>query len=164
MKKFMRGPVWSMFLLFSIFGVIAAGLMLATDGEIAGNMIGGLLIFVLYIAAYFVLPKHIKPKAPLPTVPESNSPLSVPARLTIVRDSSVAGALVPTIITLNGQQVCSLQNGASAEILLTQRYNILQTNTVGSKYVRYAFEANDAAFGELHVRGGVFQVKTVRWN
>lgn len=85
------------------------------------------------------------------------------ALLVIVRDSSFVAAAVPTIITLNGKQVCALKNGESARVPLTQRQNILLTNSVGSKNVRYAFEAQNSAVGELHVKGGVFLPKTMVW-
>ena len=163
-KSVMRGPVWSLFLLGGIAGIIGGILMLATEGDGDGGGIVALVISVLYIAAYFILPSVIKPKAIQPNVPAENLPLSVPAHLTIMRDSSGVGALMPTIITLNGQQVCTLQNGASAQIMLTMRQNVLLTNSVGSANVRYAFEAQDGAVGELHVKGGVFLPKTMRWN
>lgn len=163
-KGFMRGPVWFLFLLGSFAGIIGGVILLVDEGIGDGGSIILAVLSVLYIAAYFILPKKIMPAAPLATVPEANTALSIPARLTIVRDGSAVAALVPTIITLNGQQVCSLKNGGSAQITLTMRHNILLTNSVGSKNVRYAFEARDGAMGELHVKGGVFQVKTVRWS
>lgn len=163
-KGVMRGPFYYL-LLFGSFAGICGGIgMMVTDGIGDGSGIFVTAISALYIAAYFILPKKIKVPEPLPTVPETNVTLSAPARLTIVRDSSPMAALVPTIITLNGQQVCTLQNGASAQITLTMQQNILLTNSVGSKNVRYAFEAQNGAVGELHIKGGVFLPKTMRWN
>ena len=163
-KGFMRGPVWFLFLLGSFAGIIGGVMILVDEGIGDGGGIAVAVLSALYIAVYFILPRKIKPAAPLATVPGKNAALFIPTRLTIVRDGSAVAALVPTIITLNGQQVCSLQNGGSAQIKLTMRYNILLTNSVGSKNVRYAFEARDGAIGELHVKGGMFQVKTVQWS
>ena len=163
-KGVMRGPVWFLFLIGSFAGIIGGIGMLVTDGIGDGSGIFVAALSALYIAAYFILPRKIKAPAPLPTVPGVNVALSTPAQLTIVRDNSGVGALMPTIITLNGQQVCTLQNGASVQITLTMQQNILLTNSVGSANVRYAFEAQDAAVGELHVKGGVFLPKTMRWN
>ena len=163
-KGVMRGPVWFLFLIGSFAGLIGGVLMTVTEGVGDGGGIFAAALSALYIAAYFLLPKKIRVQEPLPTVPRANTALSIPAHLTIVRDSSAVAALMPTIITLNGKQVCTLQNGDRAQITLTERLNILLTNSVGSKNVRYAFEAKDGARGELHVRGGVFQVKTARWS
>ena len=89
--------------------------------------------------------------------------LQAPASLTIIRDSSFVGVVVPTIITLNGTHAVTLKNGESATIQLTTRYNALQTNSVGSPNTRYEFNVQDGAHGEIHVSGGVFKVKNVIW-
>ena len=162
-KGVMRGPFWFLLLLGSFAGIIGGVMMLITDGVGDGGGIVLTVLSALYIAAYFILPKKIKVPEPLPTMPAANAALSVPARLTIVRDSSPVAALVPTVITLNGQQVCTLKNGESAQITLTMRQNILLTTFVESKNGRYAFEAQNGAVGELHVKGGVFLPKTMVW-
>ena len=166
-KKVMRGFFWSIFLfcalivittsILNLWGIKQLG-MDSTLGNIVAIIIAG-----LYIAAYFIVPKYVHPKAAMPAVPMQNVPLAVPAQMTIVRDSSVAGAVVPYIIFLNGQQVCSLNNGCSATITLTMRHNVLMTNAVGSSKTRYEFDAADGAQGEIRVKGGVFLSKTMRW-
>ncbi len=101
-KGFMRGPIWFLLFCGSIAGVIGSLLKIRDTGNVDIGTIAMLVMSILYIAAYNILPKTVKLPAPPPNVPETNSALSVPAYLTIVRDSSAVGALMPTIITLNG--------------------------------------------------------------
>jgi hypothetical protein len=108
------------------------------------------------------LPRVVRPREQA-VQPIENTPLAIPAQLTIIRDNSFAGVAIPTIVTLNGAVAASIPNGGSAMVTLTMRKNILQTNAVGSKNVRIALETTAGANGELHVKGGVFQPKTLRW-
>ena len=161
-RKIMRGPVWSLFLFLSAFTFISVTISFF-QGSAEGKVALAIPFSALYIAAYFVLPRVIKPKAQQAQA-EENVPLDVPARLTIIRDHSIAAVVIPTVITLNGAVAATISaNGETATIPLTMRKNILQTNTTGSKNVRIVFEAENGADGELHVKGGVFQVKTLRW-
>lgn len=165
MKKVMRGPFWNYLFMGSVVGIVGCVFMIATDENSRLGGIAGIAICALYIVAYFVVPTYIiKPKAPLPVAPAENTVLSVPATLTIIRDNSAVGALAPTIIFLNGVQVCSINNGASARITLTQRRNILKTNAIGSSKVRYEFDVTDGAKGEIHVKGNEFQIRTAKWD
>lgn len=164
-KKIMRGYWWYLFLFiaFLTFVTSVIGLCGGDLGldSILANIIA-LIISGLYIIAFFILPKHIK-LPEMSAVPTENAPLAAPAQITIVRESSVVGAAMPTIVFLNGEQVCALKNGCSDTILLTMKQNVLMTNSVGSSKVRYAFEAADGARGVIHVKGGVFLPKTMRW-
>ena len=159
-KKVMRGYWWYLFLFAAVVGLVSV--FVVQEQSIIEKIVFSVLS-ILYIIAYFVVPKFVKPVSVGPVVPVQNAPLTAPAHLTIVRDSSIAGALVPYIISLNGKQVCSLNNGASQAITLTMRHNVLLTNAVGSSKVRYEFDAVDGAVGEIHVKGGVFLPKTMRW-
>lgn len=160
-KKVMRGYWWYLFLFVAV--TVFLSVFLVQEQSVIEKVVYAVLS-LLYIIAYFVVPKFIKPVSVGPVVPVQNAPLAAPARLTIVRDRSVAGAVVPYIISLNGKQVCSLNNGASQTITLTTKHNVLLTNAVGSSKVRYEFDAMDGAVGEIHVKGGVFLPKTMRWN
>ena len=170
-KKFMRG-----FFAYVLLVVFAAGVIFVTYGAIKDgidcNEIVGLVLGILYIAAFFILPKIIKPVVLGPGVPEDNKALGTPATLTIVRDPNVAGAVVPTGIFLNGEQVCLIKNGESETIPLTMKKNILVINVVIPNYsiggkvpnVRCEFEAEDGAKGEIHLKAGIFQSDAPKWN
>ena len=170
-KKFMRG-----FFAYVIFVICAAGVVgvicAAVTNGIDCNGIIGLAACVLYISAFFILPKIIKPVVLGPGVPEDNEALDTPASLTITRDPSVVGAVVPTGIFLNGEQVCLIKDGTSETIQLTMKKNILVANVVVPNYsvggkapnVRCEFEAKDGGNGEIHLRAGIFQSDAPKWN
>ena len=159
-KGFMRGPVWFLFLIGSFAGILGGIAMMATEGVDAGGIVVA-AISIIYIAAYFVIPK--RHKAPAKTAETINrTPLSVPATLTIIRDSSVAGAAMPTIISLDGKQVCTLKNAEKVQILLYNQQSVLTTNAVGSKNVRYVIEAKPGGSGSIHVKAGAFLPKTMQ--
>ena len=96
--------------------------------------------------------RRLKEQSEMSPVPNENAPLATPAQITIVRENSVAGGAVPTIVFLNGEQVCALKNGCSDTITLTRKPNVLMTNAVGSSKVRYAFKTADGARGVIHVK------------
>lgn len=125
----------------------------------------GIIFPVFYIAVWFIVP-HLKFLQPVDkSVPkvEENVPLATPARLTIVRDSSVVAIALPTSISLNGVPACSIKNGESATIELTMKHNVLLTNAYGSTNVRIEFDAPDGGNGELHVKANAFRPKTLDW-
>lgn len=162
-KKVMRGYWWYLFLFVAVTGFLSV--FLVQEQSVIEKVVYAVLS-LLYIIAYFVVPRFVKPVSvsAAPAAPLQNVPLAAPAQLTIVRDRSIAGAVVPYIISLNGKQACTLYNGASQTITLTMKHNVLLTNAVGSSKVRYEFDAMDGAVGEIHVKGGVFLPKTMKWN
>ena len=168
--KVMRG-YFSRILFFAAMIVIVAcvlglaGVKGLGIGSTVGNVVA-IMIACLYIAAYFIVPKLVKDNQTSETnqVPVQDRALDVPAKIRIVRDSSMAGAAVPYLISLNGQQVCSLKNGETQTVVLTRSHNVLMTNAVGSSKVRYEFDAAEGATGEIHVKGGVFLPKTMKWD
>lgn len=166
-KKPMRGIWWILFLLLSvaaIFSVLAELRVTGIEKNIPALIF--LILPVGYIAAFFTVPAVIKPKndTETPAEPIPSHTLSVPSHLTLVRDSSMVAAVMPTLICLNGNQVCSVTNGASETIELTESHNVLTTNFTGSSKTRFEFDAPDGAQGELHLKGGVFLPKTLVWN
>lgn len=90
-------------------------------------------------------------------------PLAAPTTIKIIRDSSIVAAVAPTIISLNGVQVATIVNGGSAVIRVNTSPIVLQTNAVGSKYVRYKLDVPSGAYGEIHVKANVFQPKLTVW-
>ena len=169
-RKPMRGAYWTILLVLcvlilgkAIYGFITNGFaetMNSNDGW-------ALIIPIVYFAAYLIVPK-LKFLQPIPTDPKvsdaENTPLSTPARLTLVRDNSVAGVAVPTIIHVNGQQVCQLKNGERTTIELRMKHNVLLTNGMGSPNVRCDVVAPDGGNGELHLKSAAFLPKTLKWN
>lgn len=125
----------------------------------------GIIAPVLYFAAFIFVPKlkFLQPVDRSVPKAEENTPLAAPATLTIYRDSSVAGVVLPTTITLNGAPACSINNGGSATITLTMRHNVLLTNATGSPNVRIEFDAPEGGSGELHVKANAFRPKTLIW-
>lgn len=167
-RKPMRGIYWWILL------CLCAGLFVKTIIDIVREGFGsvmnsdkawGLIAPVLYFAAWFIVPKlkFLQPVDRSAPKAEENAPLAVPARLTIVRDSSVVAAVLPTDITLNGVPACSVKNGASETIKLTMKHNVLLTNATGSPNVRFEFDAPDGGNGELHVKANAFRPKTLIW-
>lgn len=90
-------------------------------------------------------------------------PLAAPTTIKIIRDKSLVAAIAPTIISLNGVQVATIANGGSAVIRVDTSPILLQTNAVGSKYVRYELDVPSGAYGEIHVKANVFQPKLTVW-
>jgi hypothetical protein len=99
-KKIMRGPVWSLILFVCAFTLISVTIS-AIQGSAGGNVLAAIPLTILYIAAYFVLPRVVRPREQA-VQPIENTPLAIPAQLTIIRDNSFAGVAIPTIVTLNG--------------------------------------------------------------
>ena len=167
----LRGGFWTILLAVCIAGVLFV-IYKAITGSIDGNQVFGLIVCGLYIAAYFILPMIFKPVVIGPGIPEENEALSVPASLTITRDSHAVGAVVPTGVFLNGEQVCLVKNGESETISLTMKKNVLIINVVVPDYsmggkvpnVRCEFEAEDGAQGEIHLNAGIFQSDAPKWN
>ncbi len=58
----MRGPVWFLFLIGSFAGILGGIAMMATEGVDAGGIVV-VAISIIYIAAYFVIPKRHKAPA-----------------------------------------------------------------------------------------------------
>ncbi|MBR3430429.1 MAG: hypothetical protein IKG87_10055 [Clostridia bacterium] len=124
----------------------------------------GLIVPLLSFIGFFIYMKLAKKAEVGPPEPEGeNASLDALAKLTIIRDSSIVGAIVPTVVFLNGQQACSIKNGESAVIELTQKHNVLMTNATGSSKVRIEFDAPSGGIGSLHVKANEFQAKTLVW-
>lgn len=125
----------------------------------------GLIVPLLSFLGFFIYMKLAKKAQVGPPEPEGeNAPLDAPAKLTIIRDSSVVGAVVPTVVFLNGQQACAIKNGDSATIELTMKHNVLMTNATGSSKVRIEVDAPSGGVGSLHVKANEFQAKTLIWD
>ena len=161
-KKLMRGLWWYIILLGSLALIVEEIVYFVKNGRLDDYTLFPAILGVLYILAFFLVPLFVKPSG-APAAESENRDLTVPAHLTIIRDSSMAGAAIPCIITLDGQTVCTLNNGCSAVVTLTKQQSILQTNSVGSSNVRLKVNASDGAQGEVHVKGGVFLPKTLHW-
>ncbi|MFY9263035.1 MAG: hypothetical protein GX483_00710 [Actinomycetaceae bacterium] len=95
--------------------------------------------------------------------PEDILRLSFPASLTITRDAEPISGRTPTLIFLNGEHVASLRENETVTIPLELNWNILQTNTIGSKNARYEVKVDDGARGTIHVSRGLFLVNDVVW-
>ena len=123
----------------------------------------GLIVAPLYVAAFFLVPK-LKFLQPVSTAPEQNAPLAAPARLTIIRDSSVVGMALEMGVFLDNQIACTVKNGGSATVTLTMKHSVLRVNATGSPNVRLDVTAPEGGVGEVHMKGGVFLPKTLKWN
>ena len=127
----------------------------------------GVIVAPLYVAAFFLVPKlkFLQPVSTAPAVaPEQNEPLSVPARLTIIRDSSVAGMALPMGVFLDNQPACTIKNGESATVTLTMKHSVLRVNATGSPNARLDVTAPDGGVGEVHMKGGAFLPRTLKWS
>ena len=168
-KKPMRGIFWTVLLILCAF-MLGKFVYDAVTGGFAATMnsdsVWALIVAPLYFAAYLIVPK-LKFLQPIPTdpavPPEENSPLAVPAKLTVIRDSSIAGAVNVIAVTLDGVPVCQLRNGESAVVTLTMKHSVLLTNAYGSPNVRCDVTAPEGGTGEIHMKSGAFLPKTLKW-
>ena len=93
--------------------------------------------------------------------------LTIPASLTIMRDSSFASAMVSFSLFLNESKVATIKNGESVTIQITMKHNTLRTDVVGMngppRRSIYEFEAKDGAQGVIHLKAGLFRKETATW-
>jgi len=166
-----RKPMRSWFYYFVLVGVIALfvkalyGIFTVGINNL-GEEVWGLIIAPLYVAAFILVPKlkFLQPVSTAPAVaPEQNAPLAAPARLTIIRDSSVVGMALAMGVFLDNQPACTIKNGESATVTLTMKHSVLRINATGSPNVRLDVTAPEGGVGEVHMKGGVFLPKTLKW-
>ena len=169
-NKPMRGIYWTLGLALCVLMLGKAVYAIVTEGFVSAmnsNDGWGLIVPALYFAAYLIVPrlKFLQPVQTGPAVPaEENAPLAVPARLTVIRDSSALGAINVIGVFLDGAPVCQLKNGESAVVTLTMKHSVLMTNAYGSPDVRCDVTAPEGGSGELHMKSGAFLPKTLKWN
>ena len=169
-----RKPMRSWFYYIVLVGVIAlfvkalyTGFAQGFDRLFTSDEVWGLIIAPLYVAAFILVPKlkFLQPVSTAPAVPpEQNAPLATPARLTIYRDSSAVGMAVANLVFLDNEPTCQIRNGESAVVTLTMKHSVLRVNATGSPNVRLDVEAPDGGVGEVHMKGGAFLPKTLKWS
>ncbi len=141
-------------------------------GVILGFVIGmeiGAYIFGLGFAIVggvisFQVAKKCKPGdyvapavAAVENAARSAQPLTAPARVDIVRESSFVGAVVSWSFTLNGQFVGSLSNGKAMTAYTNQSSNVLvATDAYGTSLSPFVFDAQSGGFVELHFKANRF--------
>ena len=90
-------------------------------------------------------------------------PLNSPATLTIFRDRKFMACLAPMTVKLGGVQVAVINNGCSATVPIMQKHNTLQIYTDETLSDIFEFEAQDGAYGELHVSVYSVKPKSLTW-
>ncbi len=167
-QKPMRSWFWYVLLAAAAAMFIKALYSALTQGfDSMGDEIWGLIVGPLYVLAFIFVPKlkFLQPVSTAPAVPpEENTPLQAPARLTIIRDSSVAGMAVANTVFLDNEVACSIKDGESAVVTLTMKHSVLRINAVGSPNVRLEVTAHDGGSGSVHMKGGAFLPKTLKWD
>lgn len=123
----------------------------------------GPIVAPLYVAAFILVPK-LQFLQPVSTAPEQNVPLAVHPRRTIIRDSILAGMALAMGVLLDNQPVCTIKNGESATVTLTMKYSVLRVNATGSPNVRLDVTAPEGGVGEVHMKGGAFLPRALKWN
>ncbi len=91
--------------------------------------------------------------ATLENAVRSAQPLSAPARIDIVRESSMVGAVVGWSFMLNGQYIGSLGNGKAMTAYTNQNPNVLiAKDAYGTEIAPFVFYVQDGGFAELHFK------------
>ena len=169
-RKPMRSLIWYLILaLVAVMGVKALITLFRDGFDALMHREEGIAVIIvpLYLAAWFLVPKlkFLQPVSTAPAVPpEQNAPLATPARLTIYRDSSAVGMAVANLVFLDNEPACQIRNGESAVVTLTMKHSVLRVNATGSPNVRLDVEALDGGVGEVHMKGGAFLPKTLKWS
>ena len=163
-----RGRKPGMFIGLTIglwFGLEFLGAFIGTLADMGAGAYGLALLFAIIggVASYliaknctpgdYVAPEQTMSKA----VANAAQPLRFPAQITLVRESSMVGAIVRWDFLLNGQPVGSLGNGNSMTFTTSQRQNILRAkDSYGSEIPPYVFDVADGGQAEIHFKANRF--------
>ena len=172
-KKTMRGIYWWIILALCVlwFGKTMVEIFTVGFGRVMHSDSGwGVIVPILYFVAWFIVPPLYQKFFVVPPVDRTvssaaeNVQLEAPATLRIRRVSSVIGAALPFTVLLNGQPVCTLKNGESAQITLTMKHNVLLIDNIASAKARFELDAPSGGAGTVDMGYGEFKVKTLQWN
>lgn len=135
----------------------AAGLGLTSYAlGIAMAVIGGL---ISYLVAKNCKPGTYVPPAKAMEQAVSANPqmLGSPATITVVRDSSMVGALAKWDFLLNGNPIGTLANGHVLTVNTNQRQNVLVAkDSFGNEPKPFMFEVTEGMPAEVHFKAGRF--------
>lgn len=157
-------------------GFIALTIILWLVLEFIGAFIGALLdigygIYVLALVfagigalISYLAAKNCKPgnfvaqeQVLTQTVIYNAQPLLAPVPLTVVRESSVVGAVISWSFTLNGQPIGKLSNGTAVTVSTAQRQNELRAADVyGFEIPPLYFDVQNGVAAEVHFKAGKF--------
>ena len=158
-------------------GFVGATIALWFGLELIGFLIGlaaGLETLIAYVPGLvcaiiggvisYLVAKNCKPGSYVPPVNAISEniaryaqPLATPARIDIIRESSMVGAVVSWSFVLNGQSVGSLGNGKAMTAFTNQRQNILRaTDAYGTEIAPYVFDMENGSYAAIHFKANKF--------
>jgi len=137
-------------------------------GYAAGLELGAYALALVFAAIgaliSYLAAKNCKPGSYVPpsqamaeSILQNAQPLSAPAQVDIIRESSMVGAVVSWSFTLNGQSIGSLSNGKAMSVFTGQRQNVLLArDAYGTQIAPYVFEAESGGYVGIHFKAGRF--------
>lgn len=143
------------------FGLEFIGILLGFAGglELGAYVLGLVLAIVGGVISYlaakncrpgdYVLPAAVMVDSAL----RNTQPLAAPARIDIVREASMVGAIVSWSFTLNGQFIGNLGNGKAMTVYTNQNPNVLiAKDAYGTEIAPFVFSVQGGGFAELHFK------------
>ena len=147
------------------FGLEIVGFLIGIAAELGWGAYVLALVFagvgglISYLVAKNCKPGDYVPQAAIMTdaFALSAQPLAAPARIDIVRESSMVGAIVSWSFTLNGQYIGSLGNGKAMTVYTGQSQNVLVAkDAYGTEIAPFAFGSQNGGFTEIHFKANRF--------
>jgi hypothetical protein len=143
------------------FGLEFIGILVGMATEMGlGAYVLGLVLAIIGGVISYVVAKNVRPGdyvAPstimAANVTQNAQQLTAPARIDIVRESSMVGAAVKWTFTLNGQELGRLGNGQAMTVYTSLSQNVLVAkDAYGTEITPLMFGAQSGGHAELHFK------------
>lgn len=147
------------------FGLEFIGVLIGLSAEMGlGTYVLGLVLAIIGGVISYVVAKNSKPgdyvvpsSVMAANAVQNAQQLASPARIDIVRESSMVGAIVKWTFTLNGQEIGSLGNGQAMTVYSNLSQNVLVArDAYGTEIAPLIFGAQSGGFAEVHFKANRF--------